>query len=548
MVGIDYLKLQNQGSIISNIRLLHEMSVSDGYADSKGYFTKAAVAEIGVNSLIITSGSKVGDEAKAIISKGGDESRNSPLQNAKARMQILRVLGLVSADYGSEVYAITRLGSLLIAQVVSETPDYRLLRELFMNITTATEIYEHNCSLGFNCYLGYGICYALSMLDYRLSSKEMPMLTTYDIKDIDEFVAEAEDNRMSGSFFTPDHPHFPKTQKGIPLKQVSNLTRSINQILRVCGILEPRQKRVGNENYYVCTPEGRSYVDAIRKRFPKLRFITASDFRKKNNITWQKSLCVSSYDALLYRSGIDASKSDSYNVFSPYQIIPETSVEWFIDGNIRRNPDNEQSKINLINSLTQANELRLSVMYDTCYSSVMVSNRFAEEITSALHSGLEVNEIVDDLYKRYESADKEVFYPVVHSLLNLIGLDCKGEVGRYDAYCSYRKHVIPVEIKSNTEVHAYNLKGIRQAIENKISTYNAELDDDLSYASLVIGYDHPANDSETRLLIEQAHAGYGINILTCDMRTLTKMAVNSIVNHILPDWEHLLKRHGYLID
>ena len=200
MVGIDYLKLQNQGSIISNIRLLHEMSVSDGYADSKGYFTKAAVAEIGVNSLIITSGSKVGDEAKAIISKGGDESRNSPLQNAKARMQILRVLGLVSADYGSEVYAITRLGSLLIAQVVSETPDYRLLRELFMNITTATEIYEHNCSLGFNCYLGYGICYALSMLDYRLSSKEMPMLTTYDIKDIDEFVAEAAKLNIQVSF------------------------------------------------------------------------------------------------------------------------------------------------------------------------------------------------------------------------------------------------------------------------------------------------------------------------------------------------------------
>ena len=154
MVGIDYLKLQNQGSIISNIRLLYEMLISDGYADSQGYYTKENVAEIGVNSLIITSGSKVGDEVREIIHADGDESRNSPMQNAKARMQILRVLGLVSTDYGSEIYAITRLGRLAVQQILCEKPNVMLLRELFMGITTATENYEHNCSIGFNCYLG----------------------------------------------------------------------------------------------------------------------------------------------------------------------------------------------------------------------------------------------------------------------------------------------------------------------------------------------------------------------------------------------------------
>lgn len=40
MKGRDYIQLQNQGNIISNIRLLYEMMNSDGYADENGYFTK----------------------------------------------------------------------------------------------------------------------------------------------------------------------------------------------------------------------------------------------------------------------------------------------------------------------------------------------------------------------------------------------------------------------------------------------------------------------------------------------------------------------------
>ena len=175
MQGHDYLQLQNQGNIISNIYLLDQMDLASDMADSQGYYSKRSVAIIGVSSLIITSGSKVGDEVAAIVDAGGDSSRNSPLQNAKARMQILRVLGLVSADYGSETYAITPVGKLVLSQFRQSPRDYRLLRELFLGIATSTEAYEHNCSDSFNCFLGYGICYAFSCLDYRISTDEMPI-------------------------------------------------------------------------------------------------------------------------------------------------------------------------------------------------------------------------------------------------------------------------------------------------------------------------------------------------------------------------------------
>ena len=104
----NYIKLQNQGNIYQNLMLLNEMNESIGYADENGYFSKRAVAEIAINSAVVTSAGKMGDDIIALVNDTvSDESRNSVLQNAKQRMQILRVLGLVASDYDAEQYAIT---------------------------------------------------------------------------------------------------------------------------------------------------------------------------------------------------------------------------------------------------------------------------------------------------------------------------------------------------------------------------------------------------------------------------------------------------------
>lgn len=516
---------------------------------------KKSVAEIGANALIITSGNSVGEEAHKIINAEGDESRNSPLQNAKARMQILRVLGLVSADYGSEVYAITRLGRLVISQVLNNNPNYGILRELFVNITTATEIYEHNCAIDFNCYLGFGICYALSQLEYRLSSDEMPLLTTYDIKDIDQFVEEARLNRQEGKTFTETHPHYPKTQKNQPIKQVSNLTRSINQILRVCGIIEPKQKRIGNVNYYVCTEDGRKYVDTIKQRYKTTQFWTAYKFRKINNIAEQKEMCVAAYNAILFRSGIDDSLSDCNKLFSPYQMLPETNVEWLMGSNIediRKHPDKEYDRLKVINSQISIRDLRLKAIY------IEAQNQFAtetqmmksvrEDISNMAANNIAVRDIASQLCAKYQYADKSDFYPFVHALLNILGLECKGEISRYDAYCIYKGHVIPVEIKSYTETHAYNAKGVRQAIENKILSYDESKTNDINYASLLIGYEHPDNDAEIRCLIDQAYDKFQIRVIACDLLSLSQMATRRILEQKVLDFEQILTRHGILTD
>lgn len=551
MEGTDYLKLQNQGNIISNIRLLFEMENSFGYADSQGYFTKRDVADIGINSLLITSGSKVGEAALDIINnKNSDESRNSPLQNAKARMQILRVLGLVSSDYDSEIYAITRLGHLVVSQVISNSPDFKLLRELFLGITTATEIYEHNCDINFNCYLGYGICYAFANLDFKLSSDEMPLLTTYDIKDIDEFVQEAKQNRETNKKFTEQHPHFPKRQDGRPIKQASNLTRSINQILRVCGIIKKKMEKVGKSNYYVCTDDGKKFVSALKDKFHTLKFISAVEFRRLNNITEQKKIIISAFNSMLYRSYVDRSLHDSNIVFSPYQMIPETNVEWFMGGNIRLHPDSEEDRITIINSQITANDLRLKALYTENAKNMSVATDSDRELLKLISEcpNKDVNAFATQICNDHQKDDKEAFYPLVHSLLRIIGLNCNGEVGRYDAYSTYDMHIIPVEIKSFTETPVYNAKGIRQAIENKITSYNPNVKKDMDFASLVVGYAHPTNDTDVKKLIDEAFVKFKIKIIASDLNTLVKMALNVVWNHKYVNWDKILTSYGLLVE
>lgn len=547
MAQNDYIKLPNQGSIASNLRLLYEMEISSGYADASGYFTKRDVAEIGANALLITTGNKVGDGVVDTLSVDRDEEMNSALQNAKMRMQILRLLGLVSTDYDSEIYAITKLGQL----VTPENPNRRLLLELFMNICSSTEVYEHNCDLKFYCYPGYQICYAFSALGYKISSAEMPVLMTYGIHDIQQFVQDAKGFRERGVAFSKEHPHYPKTQRGTAIKQPSNLTRTSNQILRFCGVIERKQLRIDGGNFYICTEFGKEYCNKIKRSIDRkeIKFLSPYEFRK-SQIGQQKRYCQTGIDNILARAGYDTSLRDTNLVFSPYQMIPETNISWLMDLPVRKHPEKKDMQIAAINSEICLRDLRLTAIYDTNVTSLTTVKSDDELLVNlfikAQHDGCERNEFINELCEQHKADDKTLFYPFVHSLLRIIGIECMGEVGRYDAYASFNGHVIPVEIKSYTESPSYNIKGIRQSIENKICSYNPHLADDIDYATLVVGFSHPTLDNDIREIIDAAHEQYHIKVIATDIRSLISVGVSKLWDKKTIDLQRLLTGYGLL--
>lgn len=547
MATHNYIKLQNQGNIISNLRLLAEMkNAKDDYADENGHYTKRAIAQIGASALLFTSGNAIGAELEALWNNTEiEEGRNSLLQNAKLRMQILRTLGLVSADYDSEVYAITELGEVVLQEFFGRNHNKAILRELFMGITTTTETYEFNCDVDFECYIGYQICYALACLDYKISTKEMPCITTYSINDINEFVEDAKRFRDANTTFTPDHPHFPRRQNGNPIADPSNLTRMINQILKVCGILKPKTER----RYYVCTDEGREYVDEIKRQFGRLKFLPPYKFRKYNLID-QKTACKEGLNNLYYKGEVSLDATPNNLVFSPYQLLPEACVQWLFEQTPRKPPVKHVGRINVINSEITASRLRLKANYAASTNGMFVINDQQDELLNemiwARDNGVDRSMYISSLLRLYKETDKSEFYPFIHSLFRIIGLDCRGEIGRYDAYSQYNNHVIPAEIKSFTETPCYNLKGLRQAVENKVCSYDAQLVNDLNYASFVVGFNHPDSDTETIQFIDNANQKLGIKIIACDAQSLVKMAVRVVWDNMLINLDELCTQYGII--
>lgn len=538
---------------MQNLQLLNNMAISQGFADKHGYFSKRAIAEIAIRGNIVTSAGKMGDDIiKLVNDESIEEGNNSVLQNAKQRMQILRVLGLVATDYDSELYSITDFGLNVLNTVFPTNskiiPDYTLLLEAFLGITSASEIYDYSCKSTFNCFLGYEICYALASLDYMISVQEMPLITACSIEQIDDFIVMVKKERRGEGCVSDKELFLPKTQKGESIQNLSNLTRTINQILRVCEILENENLSINGSNYYTCTEKGKKFVDSVKKKWKKFRFWTPAEFRKQK-ILKQKSICCLGYNNILSAGGFDTAATNNKDIFSPFQLIPETNANWFLGKDIREAPEALKKKEHTINSQVSSQILRLKPVYTrpsdfaSYIKNHITKDNLIEQIIEAKNKGtkrevLENNFI--DVCKKYS---KSRFYPFVQSLLKIIGLTCKGEVGRIDALCEYNGHDIPVEIKSYTETPTYNLKGFRQAVENKILTFKTK--DDLEYASLIVGYTAPTNITELKDFIDSCFQEVHINLIALDVQTLVKMAVNVIWEKRNVDLNTLLKSHGF---
>ena len=165
-----------------------------------------------------------------------------------------------------------------------------------------------------------------------------------------------------------------------------------------------------------------------------------------------------------------------------------------------------------------------------------------ENVASGYSDDTRRANLIKELTERHKYADKSLFYPFVHSLFNAMGLECRGEVGRIDGYFEYNGKVIPAEIKSFSESKAYNLKGARQAIENKIMLYKEP--QDLNYASMLIGFSHPENDTDIKKIMDAAFEEWGIKLLTFDLRTIVTMCVDSIWDEKKVNFDEILSRYG----
>jgi hypothetical protein len=158
------------------------------------------------------------------------------------------------------------------------------------------------------------------------------------------------------------------------------------------------------------------------------------------------------------------------------------------------------------------------------------------EIELALKNSRDFDAATDILFAAYRSANKDVFYPLVANLFCAIGFDCRVSRGgqnyeRADAIILDAKRCIPIEIKSPGEETEISVKGVRQALENKIVLLSRKsYPTDVETTSLVVGFNPPNDRSEVHELVEDIRKAYNVRVGVIDFRSLLSLAVHSVAS------------------
>jgi len=142
---------------------------------------------------------------------------------------------------------------------------------------------------------------------------------------------------------------------------------------------------------------------------------------------------------------------------------------------------------------------------------------------------------VDAVFDSFQSAGKHTFYPAVADLFKCLDFDCNcSRVGvnyqRMDALICDERDSVPIEIKSPGEEEFLSVKGVRQALENKIVLMSRHYaPSTASTTSLAVGYHPPNNRSEVSSLISDIYSTYKISIGVIDFRSLIHLAATRIL-------------------
>lgn len=165
---------------------------------------------------------------------------------------------------------------------------------------------------------------------------------------------------------------------------------------------------------------------------------------------------------------------------------------------------------------------------------------------------LELDEIVEKVVMDYKGTSKDKFYPAIEALFCFLGYNCEqSRIGvnyqRMDALILDDDDSVPIEIKSPNEQHFISVKGVRQALENKIvlvGRHYAKSKWDTT--SLVVGYELPPDRSEVSNLVQDIYDTYKISIGVIDFRSLVNLAIIRLLLDKSPKADDFSKLRGII--
>ncbi len=493
----------------------------------------------------VTSQGAIGEEALK-RSMREDRSRDPIYNQSKAYAELFRTLGWIQSTGSQLNYSFSLLGE-YIAQ--SENPSL-LLRECLLGIAYPNEVLGVQSNQTVRVIAS--ILLAMNSLG-NMSRDEMiagPMSIEDDSSKarFKQMINQIAQSRLTSGMLD-DLIDAIASRRGISRKPtMENYTRFPIAALVWSGWGEKRNSR---GTIYI-TDAGKEMASKLTKAqdLRLVDFKNIPDEIKPSFIRW-------TFYSMLSRAGfnigpvINSLKKDKHllvdnniNIkdaiyFSPFQQLSrETIQKWVPDfiSNLEANYKESKPSKNINSNDSKNTFSRPKLVFESSIQELAYSDATAilrREISEALKENQNIDEVADSLMSKYKKSNKDTFYPLIVNLLCILGFNCKISRGgqnyeRADAIILDKEKSIPIEIKSPGEESEISVKGVRQALENKIILLSRKnYPTDKSTTSLVIGFNPPNERSEVHELIENIWNAFGVRVGVIDFRSLLTMAITA---------------------
>lgn len=498
-----------------------------------------------------------------------DRSRDPMYNQSKMYSELFRLLGWMHPVDGQLNFQNTWLGSKIAEGGTAAKP---LTLECVLAITYPNFAVSANPS--HKCRPFKTILQVANMLGGKISMDEMiigPLSIPGDSskKSVRECAAKLEKLRSVSRGANNEALRLAEAA-GTQYNTFKNYTRFPIAILKWSGWVTPEgSKAKDGTRYFELSDLGRKTAELI-ENFDDIRVDHIAQAKPNDRAALAKlgavmmleraGLDISQYEKvkanladLVNKAGLaDTSKSI---LFSPFiQLEPKECIQVFGGtGNTkysRAKPRQLATHTSGRDTKTSTTTINVQTTKVETKGSIKASRIF-DALTQCLSKHKTVNEAAVAFKLSHGDANKDVFYPLVADLFNVIGFACKASrhgvnYERSDAFITHPTESVPVEIKSPGEELNISTKGVRQALENKIILLSRKYQPTLpETTSLVVGFDLPNSRAEVADLIYYIKITYGINIGVIDFQTLTELALQRVEGKEA-ETAKLLRLYGFM--
>jgi hypothetical protein len=556
------LRFPNPGSDIDGfIRIFHELFDA---LEARQTFGLDDMSRVLVERNLATSSGFMGAAALE-RSYRADRSRDALYNQSKMYSELYKALGWIHPTVGS---ALTFKFTFLGAHAANARRDPRaLMEECLLGIVFPNAVLQVATDGETRPFAT--ILRSMEALDGMLCRDEMILgplclLNDRDDKRFEAMIAEILALRGSFARLEEALQGLSRT-RGITTNTMGNYTRFPLAALEWAGWVDVTTRRdiYGRAlKFRALTPKGYGIV----KRTGQLLDLRGADLKDTGDELKKAAVRVGFFDTL-ERAGFDTSpqagqlKSDRGLVarrypaasggmlFSPFQdlplsyllgVFPDVSGASAASGGIE------------VREKTDLAVGRVSSVVAVRSGAPIVSHGDEVEklLKEAVASAGSIPLAISSLVERYARANKAEYYPLVARLFTALGYRCEtSRVGvhyqRYDAIIIDDQESVPLEIKSPGEEEFLSVKGIRQALENKVvllarKPYPTRRET----TSLAVGFRLPADRSEVAGLVADIRSVFAITIGVFDLRTLFHLVAAAVLQGKTHDREALMRLYG----